>query len=56
MTAKPKRRPSPKRQRADPDQVERFRQFAREHGADDGGDISDEAARKIIRSPPQTDR
>ena len=40
-----------KRKADDPEQYERFREFAREHEADDDPEAFDRQFRKIIRSP-----
>ena len=51
-TKKAKRKPlsEAERKRADDEQVERFREFAREHEADDDPETFDHAFRKIL--PP----
>lgn len=58
----PMPKPSPKRDapvkprtpKADPKQVERFREFAREHGADADVEEFDRGFRKIVK--PKSDR
>jgi hypothetical protein len=60
MPHKPKpeapRKPAPakirKRKADDPAQYERFREFARQHGADDDSEAFDRKFRKIV--PPKT--
>lgn len=49
MTAKPKAKPAKSRAAADAEQFDRFRQFAREHGADDDADAAEAKVEKIIR-------
>jgi hypothetical protein len=41
-----------KRKAEDPEQYERFREFAREHGADDDTDAFDRKFRRIV--PPKS--
>lgn len=45
-------RKSPKRTIADKEQYERFREFAREHGADDSPEEFDRTFRKIVSKSP----
>jgi hypothetical protein len=57
MKAKAPRKPAGapktrKRKADDPAQYERFREFAREHGADDDQEVFDQKFRKIV--PPKT--
>jgi hypothetical protein len=55
MKAKAPRKPAPasktrKRKADDPEQYERFREFAREHQTDDDPDAFDRQFRKIVPS------
>lgn len=56
--AKKMRKPAaptpPSRRIEDKAQYERFRQFAREHGADDNAEVFDRQFRKLITSRPLT--
>jgi hypothetical protein len=49
---RPKTEPKTRKRKAhDPEQYERFRQFAREHGADESEEAFERAFRKIV--PPK---
>ena len=56
MTAKAAPKTSKQIKAEAAEQFERFRQFAREHGADEDPEAADAAARKIITRPPGSAR